>query len=111
MALVQQGVESVDSVDPTYLAGIKRRLDPLFSSATKETYDPSRDRIIVFSDHHRGVGDGADDFRHCEAAYTAALAFYLERDYRLLLLGDAEELWEVPNPRKIFSHYEYVMSL
>jgi hypothetical protein len=101
----------VEPVDPKYLAGIRRRLDPLFESAPVEDYEPTRDRIIVFSDHHRGIGDGADDFRHCEYAYTAALGFYLEAGYRLLLLGDTEELWEVTKPAKIFARYVDVLAL
>src|SRR5882672_5984825 len=101
----------MDQVDPDYLAGIRGRLDPLFESAPAQDYDPARDRIVVFSDHHRGIGDGADDFRHCERAYTAALGFYLESGYRLLLLGDTEELWETTHPAKIFRRYEDVLAL
>lgn len=67
--------------------------------------------MIVFSDHHRGVGDGADDFRHCEHAYASALGFYFESGYRLFMLGDAEELWEVTKPAKIFGWYRDVMAL
>ena len=99
------------SVDPKYLAGVRARLDPLFEATPTEEYDPSRDRIVVFSDHHRGIGDGADDFRRCEHAYTAALGFYLEAGYRLLLLGDVEELWEVTKPRKVFARYADVLAL
>jgi UDP-2,3-diacylglucosamine pyrophosphatase LpxH len=101
----------MDPVDPHYLAGIRGRLDPLFESAPAEDYDPARDQIVVLSDHHRGIGDGADDFRRCERAYTAALGFYLESGYRLLLLGDTEELWETTKPAKIFRRYEDVLAL
>jgi hypothetical protein len=56
-------------------------------------------RIVIFSDHHRGVRDGADDFMRCEKAYSAALGYYLELGYTLIVLGDAEELWECsPGP-------------
>lgn len=48
-------------------------------------------RIVIFSDHHRGVRDGADDFMRCEKAYSAALGYYLELGYTLIVLGDAEE--------------------
>ncbi len=51
-------------------------------------------RIVIFSDHHRGERDGADDFMRCEKAYCAALGYYLELEYTLIVLGDAEELWE-----------------
>jgi predicted phosphodiesterase len=56
-------------------------------------------KIIIFSDHHRGTGDGADDFCDCAKAYSAALGYYLESGYTLILLGDAEDLWECrPGP-------------
>ena len=99
-------------LDARYLAGVRKRLDSLFESdedAPSQDYDPSRDRIIVLSDHHRGIGDRADDFRSCEHAYATALGFYLESGYRLLMLGDTEELWEVTRPAKVFDRYEHIM--
>jgi UDP-2,3-diacylglucosamine pyrophosphatase LpxH len=67
-------------------------------------------RAVVFSDHHRGKGDGADDFRRCEEAYAAALGWYLEKDYELWLLGDVEELWE-NRPVDVMKRYENVLAL
>ena len=51
---------------------------------------------IVFSDHHRGRRDRADDFLRCEPAYINALKHYLNEGYTLVLLGDVEEFWENP---------------
>ena len=87
-------------------------LDEAFERASQqiESYDPERDRIVVFSDHHRGAGDKADDFRTNEHAYTAALGWYHERGYRLFLLGDVEELWE-ERPATVFSRYRGVLAL
>ncbi len=51
-------------------------------------------RWAVFSDQHKGARDGADEFRLCEPAYRAALEHYRDRGWTLVLLGDAEELWE-----------------
>jgi hypothetical protein len=65
---------------------------------------------VIFSDHHRGVGDAADDFRHCEHAYTAALGYYLESGYRLVLLGDTEELWE-ERADAVIARYRDVLAL
>jgi hypothetical protein len=50
--------------------------------------------VVIFSDHHRGGRDGADDFQRCERTYNAALAYYFELGYHLMELGDVEELWE-----------------
>jgi predicted phosphodiesterase len=51
-------------------------------------------RFVIVSDQHKGARDGADAFRQCEAAYTAALTHYRDRGFTLVLLGDVEELWE-----------------
>jgi hypothetical protein len=34
-------------------------------------------RIIIFSDHHRGAKNGADNFMKAEESYLRALEFYL----------------------------------
>lgn len=66
-------------------------------------------KLIVFSDHHRGKRDGADDFSACEATYLKALNYYHNRGYTLLLLGDVEELWE-NRPQEINQSYHNVLT-
>ena len=39
-------------------------------------------RIIIFSDHHRGAKNGADDFMKAEIAYLAALDYYFENKFQ-----------------------------
>lgn len=56
--------------------------------------DPSIDRFIIFSDHHRGAKNWADDFREAEPNYLAALDYYNKQEFTYISLGDAEELWE-----------------
>jgi UDP-2,3-diacylglucosamine pyrophosphatase LpxH len=73
---------------------IARGLDRAYAAADSETIDLATARVVIFSDHHRGARDGADDFRRCEPAYNAALAYYFRQGHRLFLLGDVEELWE-----------------
>ena len=51
-------------------------------------------RIIVFSDHHRGAKNGADDFMKAEGSYLAALDHYFQNNFQYISLGDSEELWE-----------------
>lgn len=67
-------------------------------------------RLIVLSDVHRGVRDGADDFQRCERAFNAALAYYFEAGHTLCLLGDVEELWEC-RPRPVLEKYEHSFAL
>ena len=66
--------------------------------------DAQADRLVLFSDHHKGARDGADDFRRCERAYNAALAHYFALGHRLVVLGDAEELWEC-DPQEVIPRY------
>jgi predicted phosphodiesterase len=51
-------------------------------------------KAVIFSDHHKGCGDKADDFKACKKNYCAALGYYLEMGHTLILAGDNEELWE-----------------
>ena len=57
-------------------------------------FDPENQRYIIFSDIHKGDGRDNDDFKHNELIYLKALQYYLSQDYRLILNGDIEELWE-----------------
>lgn len=57
-------------------------------------FDPQRSKFIIFSDHHKGARNGADDFALAEPNYLAALKHYDRAAYHLILLGDSEELWE-----------------
>lgn len=54
----------------------------------------SQARYVIFSDHHKGARNDADDFRQCEETYLNALVWYFNQGYTLIVLGDAEELWE-----------------
>jgi UDP-2,3-diacylglucosamine pyrophosphatase LpxH len=55
----------------------------------------ARDRIIILSDAHKGDRrPDNDDFLHNEHLYCAALRFYLDHHYRLVLNGDIEEGWK-----------------
>jgi predicted phosphodiesterase len=57
-------------------------------------FDLANGKFIIFSDQHKGVRDGADDFADSETNYLAALGFYYTQNFHFISLGDAEELWE-----------------
>lgn len=86
------GPEKLDS----YQRAIAKGLGKAFDDEGTEEHELDLDtaKLVVFSDHHKGARDGADDFQRCERAYMAALGYYLEEDHRLYVLGDVEELWE-----------------
>jgi predicted phosphodiesterase len=56
--------------------------------------DCNKDKIIIFSDQHKGGRDLADDFMNAEKNYLAALNYYYDNGYSFINLGDCEELWE-----------------
>jgi len=62
-------------------------------------------KFILFSDHHRGKGDAADDFRNAKENYAAALDYYYHRNFTLINLGDSEELWECA-PAEVIEYYK-----
>ena len=62
--------------------------------ATIIPFDIETSRFIIFSDHHKGVRDLADDFRMAEKNYSHALQHYYSQQFTLITLGDCEELWE-----------------
>ena len=97
--------------DPaTYKREIKQGLDRAFGAAPEQELELGTARLIVFSDHHKGARDGADDFQRCERAYNAALAYYLASGHRLVALGDVEELWECA-PAEVIGSYPQTLGL
>jgi len=56
----------------------------------------ARHRFVILSDMHKGTGNPADSFRHSLPTYLAALDHYFKEGFTLVVLGDAEELWEEP---------------
>jgi UDP-2,3-diacylglucosamine pyrophosphatase LpxH len=98
---------------------LKEKLNTLFGiggltpTARCETHDLNDLKIVVFSDLHRGKGNGSDDFRRSQSVYAGALAYYYSQGYRVFLLGDVEELWEVRTSQlgKIVSEYRSIYEM
>jgi len=95
-----------------YQRRIARALDRAYARIEKpeKPLELNGIRCVIFSDHHRGQRDGADDFHVCERAYHAALGYYYEKDYVLVVLGDVEELWEC-RPKKVIRAYSETIGL
>lgn len=97
----------------TYRDQVAGRFDEVFAAArqmAEPAVDVDEPKIVVFSDHHKGARDGADDFQRSERAYCGALGYYLEQGYQLYVLGDAEELWE-ESPQRVTRCYSEVLEL
>jgi len=65
-------------------------------------FDVSHDKLIIFSDQHKGTRDSADDFLAAEKNYLSALEYYHEKEFQFVNLGDCEELWK-NTPEKVMA--------
>jgi len=101
-------------VDQQTVRRVRRGLERSYALAIERKYELrigiDQARVIILSDLHRGVRDAADDFLRCEMAYSAALGYYLEAGYTLIVLGDAEELWEC-RPAPVVDAYRATLQL
>jgi UDP-2,3-diacylglucosamine pyrophosphatase LpxH len=100
-----------------YVARVADRLDAVIrraeshdQSCGRVALDVAKDQYIIFSDLHRGARTAADEFRRTERAYRAALAYYLRLGHTLVVLGDAEELWE-ETPAVVLASYQQTFAL
>jgi predicted phosphodiesterase len=64
--------------------------------------DFSKNKFIIFSDHHKGNKDHGDDFASNEKNYLAALDYYFSNKFNYINLGDSEELWKY-KPAEVIS--------
>jgi UDP-2,3-diacylglucosamine pyrophosphatase LpxH len=71
-----------------------RRLDTLWQREDIPVLELKGNKYVLFSDLHLGDGGKADDFCENEETLMIALAYYLERGFKLILVGDIEELWQ-----------------
>jgi hypothetical protein len=95
------------------LRQVAQALDAAWQRATSEPALPcpvDGARFVIFSDQHKGARNHADDFRRSERAYNAALAWYFERGYTLVELGDVEELWE-ERPGPVLKAYRHTLDI
>jgi hypothetical protein len=94
----------------SYQRAINPGLDRAYRRAPIRTVRLERLKLAIFSDHHKGIGDEADDFRLALPAYGAALEHYFGLGHTLVVLGDAEELWEdFPGP--VLKEYAALLEL
>lgn len=68
-------------------------------------------KIVLMSDCHRGNGSWADSFLPNKPLYTAALKYYLQKQFTYIELGDGDELWENKNFIEIYRTHREVFQL
>ena len=72
--------------------------------------DCTKDKFIIFSDHHKGNKDEGDDFASNEKNYLAALDYYFSEGFNYINLGDSEELWKYTPSEVIPKNMEALQS-
>ncbi len=81
-----------------------------FELNNRLSLDIGKDRFVFVSDHHKGMQDKADNFHDCQEHYHAALEYYFNNGYTLIVMGDAEELWEC-RPSPVVKKYASTLKL
>ncbi len=71
-----------------------RQLSCLWKDNTISVLETKSKKYAILSDLHFGDGGPADDFRNNIEAMKRLLHHYSENDFRIILLGDIEELWQ-----------------
>ncbi len=101
----------VDLISPG--SRTKKRLKEDSEGGGQFAFDAQKDKLIVFSDLHRGIRkERGDRFNTNAGLYKEALVHYLKNGYRLVLLGDVEEGWGYWGEMdKIFASYKDVLDL
>jgi UDP-2,3-diacylglucosamine pyrophosphatase LpxH len=67
--------------------------------------DLGNNKYVLISDMHMGDGKKSDDFRKNERATVRAFNHYHSNGYKLILLGDVEELWQF-TPDEVANRYD-----
>ena len=76
------------------------KLDKIYNKSKKISIS-NKDKIVIMSDCHRGIGDKYDNFYKNRNIYEYALEYYFNKGYTYIELGDGDELWEVKNIENI----------
>lgn len=82
-----------------------KKLSELWISQDVQELETKGVKYAILSDIHLGNGESADDFAKNEPALQKALEHYWENGYKLILLGDIEELWQF-DLSVIEAHYQ-----
>ncbi|MEH6406274.1 MAG: metallophosphoesterase [Leeuwenhoekiella sp.] len=86
------------------------RFDRAFKNAKVIPFTDD-DKIILFSDCHRGDNSGSDDFANNRNIYYHALKQYYQAGFTYCELGDGDELWENLSFKTIHQSHQNVYDL
>ncbi len=89
--------------------GVLNRLDQAADSAFRIHFSDT-DRIVLFSDCHRGDNSWSDDFSHNQNLMYYALQHYYDHGFTYIELGDGDELFENPSFSTIRNAHAHIFS-
>ena len=87
-----------------------KRLTQVFNKAKHITFN-DENRIVFFSDIHRGNNSWADEFARNEIIYSYALQHYFDADYTYVEVGDGDELMKFKHVQTIRIAHEHIYRL
>jgi UDP-2,3-diacylglucosamine pyrophosphatase LpxH len=70
---------------------LNKRLKKIYNSAETVSFG-NKDKLVFFSDVHRGNNSWADEFAKNETVYTHALQYYYDNGFTYVEVGDGDEL-------------------
>ena len=85
-------------------------LNKAFEKAKRLSFSKD-DKLIFFSDVHKGDNSYADDFRNNMKIYSYALNAYFDDGFTYIEVGDGIELWENKSFKPIFDSYKPIFEL
>ena len=90
--------------------GVFERLNEVAAEAERIPFG-DEDRIVLFSDCHRGDNSWADDFAHNQNLMFYALQYYFDQGYTYIEVGDGDELFEIRKFSEIRSAHSHIFNL
>lgn len=88
----------------------RERLDRAYKEAARVPFK-SADKLVFFSDCHRGDKSYADDFAKNENIYYHALQHYYNSGFSYFELGDGDELWKNSSFESILYSHKNIYAL
>lgn len=110
LVLVKHQDQRFRFIHHLYIMNSRRRLNRAYKKA-KLVHFSDTDKLVFFSDCHRGDKSFADDFARNENIYFRALSHYYKEGFTYFELGDGDELWENRSFESIFNAHKDVYRL
>lgn len=87
-----------------------KQLTKIYENANRVEFS-DHDRLVFFSDVHRGNNSWADEFARNEITYLCALQYYYDNDFTYVEVGDGDELLKFKYIEPIRTAHEEVYRL